>query len=57
MDMNAVRSLVTLAGLVCFLLIVVWAYSSAARRRFEEAAMLPFDEDDEVAPRVTGQTQ
>ena len=55
MDINDVRSVVTLIGLACFVLIVVWAYSSASKKRFEEAAMLPFDEDDEVAQRSTAQ--
>ncbi|MCK7498174.1 MAG: cbb3-type cytochrome c oxidase subunit 3 [Comamonadaceae bacterium] len=30
----------------CFLGIVVWAYSGRTKRRFEEAANLPFTEDD-----------
>lgn len=46
MDINDLRSLVTVAGLVCFLLIVGWAYSSSAKRRFDEAEMLPFDDGD-----------
>jgi cytochrome c oxidase cbb3-type subunit IV len=53
MDINSLRSVVTLIGLVCFILIVVWAYSASARRRFDEAAMLPFLEDDEVAAKPT----
>lgn len=56
MDINDLRSLVTLFGLVCFLLIVAWAYSKSARRGFEEAAMLPFGDDD-TASDVSGPTR
>ena len=45
MDINDLRSLVTVIAFVAFLGIVAWAYSGAARRGFEEAARLPFDED------------
>lgn len=57
MDINDVRSLMTVAGLVCFVLIVVWAYSSSARCHFEEAAMLPFDDDNDVSLGPNGQTR
>ena len=45
MDINDLRSLVTVATFIAFLGIVLWAYSGKARRGFEEAARLPFDED------------
>jgi cytochrome c oxidase cbb3-type subunit IV len=32
--------------MVLFVGIVVWAYSSRQKKRFEEASMLPFAEDD-----------
>ncbi|MDP5240129.1 cbb3-type cytochrome c oxidase subunit 3 [Uliginosibacterium sp. 31-16] len=48
MDIDSVRSLVTVLGMTCFLAIVFWAYSRSAKKGFEEAAMLPFHEDDEV---------
>lgn len=49
MDINEMRSLITVAGLVCFLVIGFWAYSSKRRKDFDEAANLPFsgpNEDD-----------
>lgn len=46
MDINLVREAVTVVSFVSFLGIVAWAWSSANRGRFEEAARLPFDEDD-----------
>ena len=45
MDLNDLRSLVTVVAFAAFLGIVWWAYSGRARRGFEEAARLPFDED------------
>jgi len=49
MDLNIVRSIVTVLCFISFLGIVFWAYSPARARRFEEAALLPFHEDREDA--------
>ncbi|MCC4116810.1 CcoQ/FixQ family Cbb3-type cytochrome c oxidase assembly chaperone [Aromatoleum toluclasticum] len=46
MDINDFRSLITVLGLACFVAICVWAYSKSARAGFEEAARLPFTDDD-----------
>lgn len=46
MDINTIRSLVTVLAFVSFVGIVLWAYSGRARSRFEEAAQLPFAEDE-----------
>jgi cytochrome c oxidase cbb3-type subunit IV len=45
-SINIVRSVITAVSLLCFLGIVFWAYSSAARKGFDEAARLPLDEDE-----------
>lgn len=50
MDIDSFRSAVTAVSLVCFLGIVWWAYSKHARKGFEEAAMLPFEEDELPRP-------
>lgn len=43
MDINDLRSLVTVLSLVTFLAIVFWAYGlKSSKKRFEEAANLPF---------------
>ncbi len=48
MDINDLRSIVTVVSFVTFLGIVWWAYGvKANRRRFEEAANLPFADEDE----------
>lgn len=56
MDVNMLRALLTLACLIVFLGIVVWAYSGKRRARFHDAARVPLEEDREVPPdtRRTG---
>ena len=46
MDINDFRSLLTVLGLLCFLGIAAWAYSGKARKGFDEAAQIPFTEED-----------
>jgi cytochrome c oxidase cbb3-type subunit 4 len=45
MDLNFARALLTVLAFVTFVGIAVWAYSSARRKRFDEAARLPLDDD------------
>ena len=45
MDINDIRAALTLAGFLSFCGIAVWAYSSRARKGFEEAEALPFDDE------------
>ncbi|GMV58452.1 MAG: hypothetical protein AMXMBFR72_15590 [Betaproteobacteria bacterium] len=45
MDINDMRSIVTVLAFVTFIGIVWWAYSRHSRQRFEEAARLPFADD------------
>ena len=47
MDLNLIRSLVTVAALVAFLGIVWWAYSPARKRRLEDAARSVLEEKDQ----------
>ncbi len=46
MDINDIRSILTVLGFLCFLGIVAWAYSGKAKKGFDEAAQLPFSDDD-----------
>lgn len=48
MDIDLLRSIVTALALVCFLGICWWAYSKHAAPGFDEAARLPFSEEDDV---------
>ncbi|HET9736336.1 MAG TPA: cbb3-type cytochrome c oxidase subunit 3 [Burkholderiales bacterium] len=46
MDLNLLRSLVTLAAFAAFLGIVWWAYGPARRERFERDARLPLEDGE-----------
>jgi cytochrome c oxidase cbb3-type subunit 4 len=45
MDLNDLRSIVTVVSLLTFLGIVAWAWSRRNRERFDEAANLPFEDE------------
>ncbi|NVJ61400.1 MAG: cbb3-type cytochrome c oxidase subunit 3 [Gammaproteobacteria bacterium] len=47
MDMNTFRGLETVALLVLFIGLVIWAYSSKRKKDFDEAANMPLNEDDD----------
>ncbi len=46
MDINDLRGLSTLFMLIAFLGLCFWAYSSTRKKTFEEAANLPFADED-----------
>ena len=46
MDINDMRGLSTLLMFVAFMGIVFWAYSKRRKNDFEEAANLPFADDE-----------
>ena len=46
MDINTLRGLATVIVMVTFLGICVWAFSSKRKKVFDEAAKLPFADDD-----------
>ena len=48
MDVNDLRTVLLVLGFVSFVGIVLWAYSKRRRNDFDEAARLPFSEDDTV---------
>jgi cytochrome c oxidase cbb3-type subunit IV len=53
MGLDDLRTLVTVAAFVCFVGIVMWAYSRRRKRDFEDASRLPFtgkDIGDDIAP-------
>ena len=45
MDINTLRSIATVVGLITFIGILAWAYSRKNRADFDEAAKLPFGQD------------
>ena len=46
MELNDLRTLITLLSFLVFAGIVFWAYSGRQKTRFDEAANLPFIDDD-----------
>ncbi|RYX91422.1 MAG: cbb3-type cytochrome c oxidase subunit 3 [Comamonadaceae bacterium] len=42
MDINVLRSIVTVAAFAVFVAILVWAYKPSRKARFDDAARLPF---------------
>jgi cytochrome c oxidase cbb3-type subunit IV len=47
MDINLIRSIVTVAAFAAFLGIVWWAYSPARRQRMEDAGRSVLEEQDQ----------
>jgi cytochrome c oxidase cbb3-type subunit 4 len=45
MDVNTLRSIVTVVSLLCFVGIVGWAWSRRNQAAFDEAARLPLEQD------------
>jgi cytochrome c oxidase cbb3-type subunit 4 len=54
MDINLLRSAVTLAALTAFLGIVWWAYGPSRKARFERDARMVLDETDTPAKAGDG---
>lgn len=50
MDIDFLRSIITVFSFVCFITICLWAYSARARAGFEEAANIPFADDSANLP-------
>jgi len=46
LDINQLRSLVTVVSLLLFVGLVAWTYSRRRHAAFDEAAQLPFLDDD-----------
>ncbi len=46
MDTNDMRAIFTVVTFVTFIGILLWAYSSRRKQDFDEAAQLPFTEDE-----------
>jgi cytochrome c oxidase cbb3-type subunit 4 len=47
MDINDFRSLQTVLAFIAFIGIVLWAYSKRRKKPFDDAANLPFADEDQ----------
>jgi len=54
MDINLIRSVLTLVLLAVFVGIVAWAWSGKRKQAFDAAAQLPFDDEPESGARRQG---
>ena len=50
MDINDLRSLFTVLAFIAFIGIVWWAYSDRRKQTYDEAAMMPLDDDSPFIP-------
>lgn len=55
MDKADLQALATVLTTVAFLAVVFWAYSGKNKKRFDEAANLPFADEQEEKERKTGE--
>ena len=46
MDLNDLRRAITLMSFALFIGLVVWTWQSKRKSAFDEAAQLPFEDDD-----------
>ena len=53
MDTSLIQTVWTLVVMVLFVGIVIWAWSSKRTKDFEEAANIPFHEDDMPAEKIS----
>ncbi len=53
MDINDLRSIFTVLAFIAFVGIIWWAYSDRRKTTYDEAAMLPLDDDSQFVPQVT----
>lgn len=55
MDKVDLQALATVLTTVAFLAVVIWAYSGKNKKRFDEAANLPFADEQPEETRKTGE--
>ncbi len=54
MDINDMRSLITVLAFLSFIGIVLWAWSGKRKAAFDAAARLPLEEEETLQPGVHG---
>lgn len=55
MDLNDIRSIITVASFATFLGVVWWAYSARRKGAFDRAARSVLEEADDAQDRVRGE--
>lgn len=54
MDINTLRSVITVLLFLVFIGIVWWAYSDRRKEAYDEAARIPLDDESPVLPKMQG---
>lgn len=57
MDINDLRSVITVLLFLVFIGIVWWAYSDRRKQAYDEAARIPLDDDSPLIPEAISATQ
>ena len=57
MDINDLRSIFTVLALITFVGIVWWAYSDRRKKTYDEAALMPLDDDSPFVPSAPSAPQ
>lgn len=57
MDVNDLRSIITVVSFLLFIGIVFWAWSGRRKADFDAAARLPLDDDQPLPPATHGNAQ
>jgi cytochrome c oxidase cbb3-type subunit IV len=57
MDINDLRTIFTVLAFLAFMGILWWAFSDRRKQAYEEAAMLPLDDDSEFVSQATPNTE
>jgi len=56
MDINTLRGLSTILVMIVFIGICLWAFNGKKKKDFDDAANLPF-QDDDIAERTLNETE
>jgi len=54
MDINDFRGIQTVVALFAFIGVVIWAWSKKRKKSYDDAANLPFADDDQHQASVNG---
>jgi len=57
MDINDFRGLQTVLALFAFIGVVIWAWSKRQKKSFDDAANLPFADEDQHKATVKGENK
>ncbi|WP_438465215.1 cbb3-type cytochrome oxidase subunit 3 [Marinomonas sp. PE14-40] len=57
MDINTLRSIATVLAFVAFIAVTLWAFSKRKKGDFNEAANLPFDDDEDMPNKQSAENK